>query len=132
MESTESAPSDRDEAMGEAGFTATAPEAAEARTRAIQLLDELRAVIAALETGSSPDLSGVVSDLEVAVTPPGALAAEELADLREALLAAREKPREIDTMLDLSGRIDSMVALVIAYDRTIAAIERSLDVLRQA
>jgi hypothetical protein len=95
------------------------------------LLDELRAAIAELGGGSTPDLTGVISDLEVAVTPPGALDAEDLAALREALLAAREKPREIDTVLDLSHRIDALVALVIAYDRTIAAIERSLDVLRR-
>ena len=38
--------------------------------------------------------------------------------------------RHLDTIVDLTQRIDAMVALVIAYDRTIAAIERSLDTLR--
>ena len=43
---------------------------------------------------------------------------------------ARERPRDVDTILDLTTRIDAMLALVIAYDRTIAAIERSLEALR--
>src|SRR5215212_2473507 len=88
----------------------------DAVARAVRLLDELRQTI---------------SDLEVAVTPPGAMAADDVAELRDALLAARERPRDVDTILDLTTRIDAMLALVIAYDRTIAAIERSLEALRR-
>lgn len=98
---------------------------------ALDLLDELRAAILAMGARASIDLRGVVSDLEVAVTPPGALPPDELAELRDALFAAREKPRDIDTIVDLTRRIDGLAALVIAYDRTIAAIERSLEVLRR-
>jgi hypothetical protein len=58
------------------------------------------------------------------------MAPDDVAELREALLAARDRPRDLDTIVDLTQRIDAMVALVIAYDRTIAAIERSLDTLR--
>jgi hypothetical protein len=104
----------------------------EPRVEAERLLDELRSTIAliASQPGAGIDLSGVISDLEVAVTPPGALAPDDLTELRDALLAARERPRDVDTIVDLTRRLDALVALVIAYDRTLAAIERSLDVLR--
>jgi hypothetical protein len=107
------------------------PEAAMALARATGLLDDLRDAFAQLGQVAAPDLGGVISDLEVATTPPGALDAAELASLREALLSARERPRDIDTILDLSQRIDGVIALMIAYDRAIAAIERSLAVLRR-
>jgi hypothetical protein len=107
-------------------------ENAEAMARAIRLLDELRQTISdiGLQAHSGDDLSGVISDLEVAVHPPGAMAADSVAELRDALLAARERPRDIDTIVDLTKRIDAMLSLVIAYDRAIAAIERSLAALR--
>jgi hypothetical protein len=105
-------------------------EAANPRERAGRLLDELRDAIATISDGNAIDLSGVISELEVAVTPPGAIDPDQLAALREALLAARERPRDLDTVVDLTNRLDAMVALVFAYDRTIAAIERALDVLR--
>jgi hypothetical protein len=100
--------------------------------RAMRLLDELRQTISEirLQSDSAVDLSGVVSDLQVAVNPPGAMATDDVAELRDALLAARERPRDIDTIVDLTKRIDAMLALVIAYDRAIAAIERSLEALR--
>jgi hypothetical protein len=96
------------------------------------LLDQLRDAIGQIDLATSPDLSGVISDLEVAVTPPGALPPDEVAELREAVFTARERPRDIDTIVDLTKRIDTLVALVIAYDRAIAAIERSLAALKRA
>lgn len=102
----------------------------EPMARAMRQLDELRQTISEIGPHSAVDLSGVISDLEVAVHPPGAMAAEDVAELRDALLAARERPRDIDTIVDLTKRIDAMLALVIAYDRAIAAIERSLEALR--
>jgi len=104
----------------------------EAMARATRLLDELRQTISeiGLQAHSAVDLSGVASDLQVAVSPPGAMAVDDVAELRDALLAARERPRDIDTIVDLTKRIDAMLALVIAYDRAIAAIERSLEALR--
>jgi hypothetical protein len=121
-------------ASGDASETADGNQAenAEAMARAMRLLDELRQTISDidLQAHSGDDLSGVISDLEVAVHPPGAMAADNVAELRDALLAARERPRDIDTIVDLTTRIDAMLALVIAYDRAIAAIERSLAALR--
>jgi hypothetical protein len=103
----------------------------EAVARAERLLDELRATIGAMGHGAGPDLSGVISDLEVAVTPPGAVAPDDVTELREALLSARERPRDLDTIINLTQRVDALLALIIAYDRAIAAIERSLDTLRR-
>jgi hypothetical protein len=104
----------------------------ETTERTMRLLEELRQTISEIgpQAHSAVDLSGVISDLQVAVNPPGAMAADDVAELRDALLAARERPRDIDTIVDLTKRIDAMVALVIAYDRAIAAIERSLEALR--
>ena len=96
-----------------------------------RLLDELRTAVASIEVGTPLDLSGVISDLEVAVNPPGALSPDERADLREAILRARERPRDLDTAVELSKRLDGIVALMFAYDRAMAAIERSLEVLRR-
>jgi hypothetical protein len=110
--------------------SSTQTETAEAIARATLLLDELRQTISEIGPHSAVDLSGVISDLEVAANPPGAMATDDVAELRDALLAARERPRDIDTIVDLTKRIDAMLALVIAYDRTIAAIERTLDALR--
>jgi hypothetical protein len=105
-------------------------DSAEATARAMRLLDELRQTITEIGPSGAVSLSGVISDLEVAVNPPGAMAADDVAELRDALVAARERPRDVDTILDLTTRIDAMLALVIAYDRTIAAIERTLETLR--
>ena len=107
-------------------------EGERAHRRATALLDELRETIAAIAGADAADLSGVVAELEVAVTPPGAVGPEELSELRDALLAARERPRDLDTVIDLTGRIEAMLALTFAYDRAIAAIERSLEVLRRS
>jgi hypothetical protein len=105
-------------------------DASNARARAERLLDELRAEIAAM-TGPEIDLDGVISDLEVALEPPGVLRGEGLTELREALLTVRERPRDVDTLLDLTRRVDAVMALMIGYDRAIAAIERSLNALRR-
>lgn len=107
-----------------------APDESPARERVLALIDEVREFVAAIPNDDRDALRGVVAELDVASTAPGAFDQEELAGLRDALLAARDRPRDLDTVLDLTGRIDSMVALVFAYERSHAAIERALDVLR--
>lgn len=101
------------------------------RAEANELLDRLREAIARLGDKDDSELEDVIAELEVAVTPPGAMPPDSVADLREALLSARERPRDIDTMVDLSRRLDAIVALAFAYDRAIAAIERALAILRE-
>ena len=107
------------------------PGASQARERILALLDEVREFVSAIPNDDRDDLRGVVAELEVASTPPGAFDPEDLASLRDALLVARDRPRDLDTVLDLTGRIDNMVALVFAYERAHAAIERALAVLRR-
>jgi hypothetical protein len=102
-----------------------------ARSEANELLDRLREAIARLGGENDRELEDVIAELDVAVTPPGAMAPDAVAELREALLSARERPRDIDTMVDLSRRLDAVVALAFAYDRAIAAIERALAILRE-
>jgi hypothetical protein len=116
----------RDQATG----VPAGPDPVELVDRASQMLSELREVLAVSPNAPIRDLSGVISELEVAVTPPGAMPPDQLGALRDALLAARARPRDLDTIVDLTSRIDAMVSLVIAYDRATAAIERTLDVLR--
>jgi hypothetical protein len=106
------------------------PVLIEAIQRADRLLDELRDTVATIGRTQAPDLSGVISELEVALAPPAALQADDLAALRETIHTASSRPRDIDTILDLTGKLNAMSALLIAYDRSIAAIERSLDTLR--
>ena len=48
------------------------PDLAEAIRRADQLLDELRTTVAAIGRTQAPDLSAVIYELEVALTPPAA------------------------------------------------------------
>ena len=99
--------------------------------RAERLLGELEEALAEISRASPVDLSGVLSDLEVALAPPQVIAGEALSELRDALFAAKENPRDVDTIVDLTRRIDALVALIIAYDRAIAAIERTQAVLRR-
>ncbi|MFN8592683.1 MAG: hypothetical protein U0031_14590 [Thermomicrobiales bacterium] len=94
------------------------------------LISELKLLLSEVTLDETPDLSGVVSDLEVAVHPPGAVEPERIADLRDFLLQAREHPRDVETLMTLSARIGEMTDLLFAYERTIAAIERSLVMLR--
>lgn len=106
-------------------------EGSEARERVLAMIDELREYVVASPNDNRDDLKGVIAELEVASTAPGAFDQDELASLRDTLLSARDRPRDLDTVLDLTGRIDSLVALVFAYERSHAAIERALDVLRR-
>lgn len=111
----------------EAGEIPGSPE----REHVLALIDEVREFVVSIPNDDRDALRGVVAELEVASTTPGAFDPDELANLRDALLAARDRPRDLDTVLDLTRRIDSMVALVFAYERSHAAIERALDVLRR-
>jgi hypothetical protein len=99
--------------------------------RAERLLGELQEALAEISHASAIDLSGVLSDLEVALAPPEVIAGEALSELRDALFAAKENPRDVDTIVDLTRRIDALVALVIAYDRAIAALERAQSAIRR-
>ena len=106
-------------------------QAAEPAARAIALLDELRALVPNLAAGAGVgDPEAIAADLEAAIRSPDDEPAGDREGLRTALLMARERPRDIDTMLDLVGRVDAMLALLDAHDRAAAAIERAARRLR--
>lgn len=94
------------------------------------LLGELNLLLAELAPAESPDLTGLVSELEVAVQPPGALSPDRVSAVRDLLLQARERPRDLDLIVGLAERLGEITDLLFAYERAIAAIERALTMLR--
>jgi hypothetical protein len=55
---------------------------------------------------------------------------ERLDKLRSAIEVARERPREIDAMLALSGQVDTIIELVATNERMAAAIDSAVNALR--
>ena len=98
--------------------------------RAVALLDELRALLPTLASTGTVDPETVAADLEAALAAARAEESEGLAELRMAMLAARDRPRDIDTVLDLSRRVDDVLALLDAHEHCVAAIERAILALR--
>ena len=128
-------PGDDDEiglASSELDVAPTEPREADQVARAIALIDELRALLPTLATAPPVDLTAVAADLEAALTADAGQGPVDLADLRAAMLAARDRPRDIDTVLDLVGRVDAVLAFLDAHDRLTAAAERAVAALRAA
>jgi len=96
--------------------------------RALALVDELRALLPQLGNGSSSELESVAQSLEAAIRPSNESA--DLSELRASMLAARDRPRDIDTVLDLSRRVDDVLALIDHQDQLEAAINGALTRLR--
>ncbi len=99
------------------------------------MLDELRGLLPALVAAPQapepgPDVEAVASELESARHHGDASRAREFEALRSALAAASDRPRDIDTMLDLVGRLDAVIALQEAHDRYAAVIDRAIATLR--
>jgi hypothetical protein len=105
----------------------------DAAARAASLLDELRALLPELSAPApapAADLEPIAADLEAAIAALDEAEAAEQAALRVAMDEARTRPRDIDTVLDLSRRVDAVIALIDAHDRCVAAIERAVTALR--
>lgn len=91
--------------------------------RAYVLLDELRLILAGMTLPAAP------AEAEHAPSPPpdfeGARPSDDalarFAELRAAVDTAQEHPRDIDTMLDLSGRLDVIIELHDAFNSLHAA-----------
>jgi zinc ribbon protein len=119
-----------DEVQAPAAEPAIPPQPIEAGAaeRALTLLDELRSLLPAVMASAPASASnGAIADALAA-----ALAADndDLVALRAAMDRARERPKDIDTVLDLSGRVDAVIALLDAYDRLRAAAETTVTQLR--
>ena len=124
---------------GSTGATSTES----ARNRAEQLIDELRDLLPSLTAsgsdatdssagiaagaGSDQDLQPVIDELTAARPQAGSFD-----DLRTALEKARTNPRDVDTMLDLVGRVDDLIALLDSQDRLNTAAGHAIDQLHQS
>ncbi len=106
--------------------------------RATRLLDELRTLLPALASAPVPTTPADETVPDVAVDT-GAVADElatarhdtgDFTTLRASLESARDQPRDVDTMLDLVGRIDAMLAALDAHDRYAGAIDQAVARLR--
>jgi hypothetical protein len=109
----------------------TAPDGA--LERAQSLVDELKSLLTALAVPSPAapaiDVSQLVSDLsrarDEATSSQGQLDA-----LMSVVESARERPRDIDVMLDLSRQVEAIAALKAGYDRCLGAIDETLARLK--
>ena len=94
------------------------------RERAQALVYELRELIDesfdAPEETSSPS-SGTVDALATLNGVPAENG--QFDNLRSILETAREQPRDVDTMLNLLGEINSLIALVDSHEQLVAAVE---------
>jgi hypothetical protein len=100
------------------------------RERARSLMRELRDVIEGLTGQSSNASDDLASDLEISLTRPAALDGDALADLRAAAESAQDRPRDLDTITALTGQADTILALIVGYERATAGIERAIETLR--
>jgi hypothetical protein len=100
------------------------------RQRARALMGELREVIDGLTSDSSLTGEELAGDLEISLTRPAALDGDALSDLRAAAESAQERPRDLDTLTALTAQADTVLALIVAYERAAAGIERALVSIR--
>lgn len=95
------------------------------------LLDRLRALLPTLAAPApaAPGMptSGIADQLQEALNQN---AKPEFDDLRGVLEAAKERPRDVDTMLTLVGKIDPMLALLRAHGNLLTAISTAVTQLR--
>jgi hypothetical protein len=105
------------------------PASPDVLARANDLLDELRDLLPslAITSTSKADFGTVVDDL--AAARQAAADDGTFESLRSAVANAQQRPRDIDTMLDISGRLDAVAALQSAYDRLSAAVDLVLEQL---
>lgn len=101
----------------------------DAAERAAALVEELRALLPALTAGPELDAEAVAVDLQAALPTDAGAAASDRELLRAALRAVRDRPRDIDAMLDLAVRADPLLALLDEHDAALAAIDRAVAAL---
>ncbi len=111
--------------------------ATSARERAEQLIDELRGLIPSIAgseasptepetvTAGGPVVQPTIDELEAARPSAG-----QFDELRTALENARSNRRDVDTMLDLVGRVDDLISLLDAQDRLDGAVGHAIGQLK--
>lgn len=121
-----------------AGEDTTATSAAmtgpssDALAEAQGLLDRLRDLLPALAAPAAAaaptvDTAGITDQLQQAVDQN---AKAEFDDLRSVLEAAKERPRDVDTMLNLVAKIDPMLDLLHAHGNLLTTISTAVAQLR--
>lgn len=125
---------DISEVAEEASFEASAEEPGVndvLRERARNLVSELRDVIDGLTGESWAARLDLIGELEVSLTRPSALAGDALADLRATAEAVQARPRDLDTLTALTAQSETILALIVGYERASAGIERAIETLRK-
>jgi hypothetical protein len=100
------------------------------RQQARALLQELQETIEGLTGVPAGANEALARELEISLTQPAALEGDALADLRAAAEAAQSRPRDLDTITALTAQADTILALIVGYERTTAGIERAIQGLR--
>jgi hypothetical protein len=100
------------------------------RQRARALLQELQETLEGLTGSSSTANDDLAGELEISLTRPAALDGDAIADLRAAAEGAHSRPRDLDSLTALTAQADTVLALIVGYERTTAGIERAIESLR--
>lgn len=101
------------------------------RQRARALLQELQETLEGLTGAPSTVNDDLAGELEISLTRPAVLEGEAIADLHAAAEAAQSRPRDLDTITALTAQADTILALIVGYERTTAGIERAIERLRE-
>ncbi len=100
------------------------------RQRARSLMDELGEVIEGLTGEASTANDDLASELEISLTRPAALEGDALSDLLAAAESAQARPRDLDTLTALTAQAETILAVIVGYERATAGIERAIASLR--
>jgi hypothetical protein len=99
-------------------------------SKAERLIGELRSLIPTLARPMPAPATSVPDPTPLADELEGAARAAQFDDLRETLQAARERPRDVDTMLSLSGKVDRLLELLDDRDNLARTAESAATRLR--
>lgn len=91
------------------------------RKRASELLDEIRGVIWQIGSGTQADDKGVLQDISRVRGETN-----DFSDLEPVIEAARENPRDIDTLRDLSQKSGRLHELLESHKRLVSTLEDAL------
>ena len=100
----------------------------DAYERAHALIDELKALIPALGAEVEPPAGPDLSELKtIAIAASGERSFDDWAALRQAVGNAVGRPTDIETILQLSKRVDDISALIVERDRLQDAFTRIIE-----
>jgi hypothetical protein len=101
-------------------------DAVAARERAAAILTELRDLLPRLANPSGADPVTLAAVLESGI----ATDRQRWSALREVMEAARDRPRDVETVLALSQQVDAVIALIDRHDQLTDAVQRAARQLR--